>query len=292
MRQKGDSNARSSSRRPTPRQRQILELASLGLSDEQIAAQLSLSPRTIRFQLERLFRLLDVRSHDEAVTVLSDAQQPVRRPVDECPYPKPFPLHFAECPAYQARQVAALDDDSRPVTTVWTCRNLESTPIKGKEHRWYGACRVGDTIARRRWADAAGPERLHAINQILEELAPLTGPFARRLWELKAEQVRTMEANENPALTTRLLEALGRRFVDDLEGFLSRHRGVLEQFELAIDGCLTYARQLIDHVIQPGAPGDWDSRFDVLTRFPEDLWAESLATLGNFGTQAKRSWSG
>ena len=63
MRDKGYHDERSavvSSPRPTPYQQEILELASIGLSYDEIAARLSVSSRTIRFQLEKIFRLLGV----------------------------------------------------------------------------------------------------------------------------------------------------------------------------------------------------------------------------------------
>src|SRR5438132_5891293 len=94
MRDKGYHDERSavvSSPRPTRHQQEILELASIGLSYDEIAARLSVSSRTIRFQFEKIFRVLGVRSRSEAVAIWMDSKRQARRPVDECPYPKPFP---------------------------------------------------------------------------------------------------------------------------------------------------------------------------------------------------------
>src|SRR5690348_5150239 len=162
--------------KPTPRQQQILELASLGLSDGEIAARLNLSSRTLRFQIERIFRMFGVRSRSVAIAMWMDSKVQVQRPVDQCPYPKPFPDHFAECPAYQARQVIALDERSQPVGRIWTCQHLESQLMAKTEHRWYGGCVLGGIVGRKRWAEWAGPGVLHALNDLMHELAPVTGP--------------------------------------------------------------------------------------------------------------------
>jgi len=51
----------------TPRQEQILELASLGRSDKQIAASLGVSTHTVRTHLQRLYRTRSLSNRAEAV---------------------------------------------------------------------------------------------------------------------------------------------------------------------------------------------------------------------------------
>jgi DNA-binding CsgD family transcriptional regulator len=258
--------------RPTPRQRQILELAALGLSDEEIAARLKVSSRTVRFQLERIFRTLGVRGRAEAIAAWIALTDQSRRPVDECPYPKPFAEHFAECPAYEARQAVTLDERSRPTGRIWTCQHLESRLAARTEDRWYGACVLGDAVDRQRWAEWIGADRTHVLNQLIHELAPATGPFAQRLWELKGEQARALERNEDTGPATELMEALASRFIDYLESFLNWHRSQLGRNQLPIDECLSYAQRLIDRVLDKASPGSWDERFDALVSFPKDVW--------------------
>ena len=52
----------------------MLELASIELSDNEIAARLNLSPRSIRFQLEGIFRMLGVRNRSEAIAIWVDSK--------------------------------------------------------------------------------------------------------------------------------------------------------------------------------------------------------------------------
>jgi DNA-binding CsgD family transcriptional regulator len=50
-----------------PRERQVLGLAASGLTNAQIAAQLFLSPNTVKYHLARAYRTLGVATRDEAV---------------------------------------------------------------------------------------------------------------------------------------------------------------------------------------------------------------------------------
>ncbi len=259
--------------KPTPRQQQILGLASIGLSDNEIASRLNMSSRAIHFQLEKIFRMFGVRSRPVAITMWMDSKGQPRRPVDECPYPKPFPDHFAGCPAYAARQVANLNQTSWPEGSIWTCQHLEGRVVSKTAHRWYGACVLGDTVSRKRWAERAGPDRLRTLNQLLHELAPVSGPFAQRLWELKGDQVRALEQRQDPKPAARLMAALAGRFMGDIETVLNRRRRLLEQNQLAINECLNLARRQIDRVLEQDSSAAWDNRFDVLMRFPEDVWS-------------------
>ena len=272
----------------TPRQKLMLELASIELSDDEIAARLNLSPRSIRFQLERIFGMLGVRNRSEAIATLMDSKRRAPRPIDECPYPKPFPANFEECPGYQALQVVTPDERSRPAGRIWTCRHLEGRLMAKTRHRWYGACVLGDTAGRKRWAERAGPDRLRTLNHLLHELAPVTASFAQRLWELKGDQVRALGQKQDPKPATLLMESVAARFLGDIEAFLDRRRRLLEQNQLAIDECLNLARRQIDRVLDPGSPAEWDNRFDVLMRLPEDVWSASLLKSRESAIQAAR----
>jgi len=291
MRDKGNNDKASTTLGPpklTPRQQQMLGLASIGLSDDEIGARLKISPRSIRFQLEKIFRMFGVRSRSEAIALWMDSKRQVQRPVDECPYPKPFPDEFEECPGYASLQVVTPDERSRPTGRIWTCRHLEGRLMAKTEHRWYGACVLGDTVGRKRWAERAGPNRLRTVNHLLHELAPVSGLFAHRLWELKGDQVRALEQKQDPKPATRLMGALAARFMGDIETFLDRRRRLLEQNQLAIDECLNLARRQIDRVLEQDSPAAWDNRFDVLMRLPEDVWSASLSNSRESAIQATR----
>src|SRR5438874_865994 len=111
------------------------------------------------------------------------------RPDDECPYPKPFSEYFDDCPAFQARQFIPLDTLYQPLEPVLTCRHLETRSMT-QRHRWYGACALGSSDARSRWARQVGVARLDRIRAMQRELGAAIAPYTTRLWELKGQQLR------------------------------------------------------------------------------------------------------
>ena len=53
----------------SPRESQVLDLASLGLTNAQIAASLGVTSHAVKFHLARIFRKLGVMNRTEAVGV-------------------------------------------------------------------------------------------------------------------------------------------------------------------------------------------------------------------------------
>src|SRR5207245_9292173 len=133
-----------------------LDRAAPGLSDEQLAQRLRVSHRTVRTHFENLFVDQGIRNRSQAIAIWSrrPTQGHKARPADECPYPKPFPPGFVECPAYEATQMVTLDISHRPLRAVWSCRHLESRLMPNNDYSWYGAGTIGDADARLRWRDA------------------------------------------------------------------------------------------------------------------------------------------
>src|ERR1700737_4105231 len=119
------------------------------------------------------------------------------RPDDECPYPKPFPADFDDCPAFQARQFIPLDTLYQPLEPVLTCRHLETRAMP-ERHRWYGGCALGDADARRRWARQVGVARLEKIRAVQAQLGRASAPYSQRLWALKGQQLRAVHDNADP----------------------------------------------------------------------------------------------
>jgi hypothetical protein len=84
------------------------------------------------------------------------------RPQNECPWPRPFPRGFRQCPAYVARAFVPVDTNERPLNPTITCAHLVGHPLPDRVGGWYAACALGDAAARLRWvSQAAGlPEDL------------------------------------------------------------------------------------------------------------------------------------
>jgi hypothetical protein len=75
------------------------------------------------------------------------------RPADECPWPRPFPEGFDQCPIYAARPYRATDSRDRPLPPVLTCLYLISRPFDQPKAGWYGACEIGDAAERRAYLE-------------------------------------------------------------------------------------------------------------------------------------------
>jgi hypothetical protein len=71
------------------------------------------------------------------------------RPGDECPWPRPFPQGFDQCPVFAPQAFSPTDSRDRPLPQVLTCRHLVSRPFEQGKVGWYGACEIGDAAARR-----------------------------------------------------------------------------------------------------------------------------------------------
>jgi DNA-binding CsgD family transcriptional regulator len=253
--------------RVTPRQAQILELAAAGLSDKQIARRLRVTHRTVRTHFENLFEDQGIRNRSQAIAIWSrrPTQGHKARPADECPYPKPFPPGFVECPAYQATQMVTLDISHRPLGAVWTCRHLESRLMPSTDYRWYGACAIGDAEARRRWSSAIGVDRLFEISQLRQEVSSLSGPYIQRLIDLKGAQQQAGPVSQQ-------IQGVVDEFMTEIMRLLQSRKAVLDELHLPLRAVLQLVRVAIDRFVEQGlTEPEWEVPDEVLTQFPDDI---------------------
>jgi hypothetical protein len=69
-------------------------------------------------------------------------------PDDACPYPRPFPEDFQECPTFERVTLSSIGATDEPARPNSTCANLTVGAYwDGTNHR-YGQCRLGDSAAR------------------------------------------------------------------------------------------------------------------------------------------------
>jgi len=195
----------------------------------------------------------------------------MRRP-DECPYPKPFPVDFDECPAYQPRQFIPLDTLYQPLDPVLTCRHLETRAL-AERHRWYAACALGDVEARRRWASQVGLERLERIRAVQRELGAAIAQYSKRLWELKGQQLRAIRDGHDPAPITIELRELAGQMAVELDQFLREHGAGFAEIDMPVDAARQLIHVAIDRFIdtQFAAEISIEVPDDVLKRFPEPV---------------------
>jgi DNA-binding CsgD family transcriptional regulator len=257
----------------TRRQAEVLDLAGSGLSDDEIEARLNLSSRSLRFVFEKVFQELGVRDRAEAVTVWSGAKAPPIRRADRCPYHRPFPDGFGDCPAYRAMRVASLDFAGRFTGSFWTCQHLEARVEPETEGGWYAGCAIGHGVDRERWAaEVAGPSRLQAMNRLAAEMLRLTAPLVESLLELKRRQRRALERDQDGAPITGEMERVRNRFLTELDDLLRRERDALEPHRLSRAACLDVARRAIDGLLADKTGPGWNVRYDILLGLPHEAW--------------------
>lgn len=193
-----------------------------------------------------------------------------QRPADRCPYPRPFPDDFHECPAYQPGMFVALDTGYRPMPAVWTCGHLDSAAIPQRRSRYYPLCRIGDQAARDGWVGSLRRERLVEIRAMSDELNPLLAELVTALWSAKADQLRSDAGSAEWTEATAKLRVLGDHFLTSLSAFLEERAERLLALGFPLDPCMRLFEDLIERwMAQPNAeaPVVADS---ALEAFPPD----------------------
>jgi len=171
------------------------------------------------------------------------------RPPDACPYPKPFPADFADCPAFQPRQFIPLDTLYQPLQPVLTCRHLETRALR-ERHRWYGACALGDAEARRRWATQVGTARLAMISELQREMGRAVRADMSQLWQVKGQQLQAYRAGTDAGIWTRQLRSLSDSALAELVAFLKTQSALLAEVGVPLEAMIQLTRLAFDQFIE------------------------------------------
>jgi hypothetical protein len=196
----------------------------------------------------------------------------MERPADECPYPKPFPAEFEGCPAFQARQFIPLDTMYQPLDPVLTCRHLETRAL-AQRHRWYAACALGDTDARRRWVKELGTIRLDRIRALQRQLGSVIEPFSAELWRLKGQQLRAFRDGRDTERVTQQLRELAGRMGQDSDKFIGENAEAFAAVDMPVDAARHLVHVAIDRFVemQFASEVSFEVPDDALQRFPEPV---------------------
>jgi len=175
--------------------------------------------------------------------------QSMARPTDACPYPKPFPADFDDCPAFQPRQFIPLDTLYQPLQPVVTCRHLEIRALNAR-HRWYGACALGDVEARQRWAKDVGSSRLARIRKLQAEMGRAIHSEMNRLWQVKGQQLQAYRANADAGALTHELQELSDRAIAHLMSFIEGHAAAFAEVGMPQDALVQLTKLSFDRFIE------------------------------------------
>jgi len=87
------------------------------------------------------------------------------RPLDECPFDRPFAVDFDQCPAYQPVLLEVLDSQEHSVGQIATCRHLSASHLPNQPG-FYARCGLGDAMQRTRWLTTAAGRGLLKVREI------------------------------------------------------------------------------------------------------------------------------
>ncbi|HEV1996986.1 MAG TPA: hypothetical protein VGR61_02505 [Candidatus Dormibacteraeota bacterium] len=156
------------------------------------------------------------------------------RPADECPYARPFPDDFHDCPAYAARRFVPFDSLHRPLQPVWTCNFLAPRRSGAAERGYYAACALGDGASRQRWVEEVRTERLARVVALQSATTSIANPYLTEIYAAKGRQLASKEDSlEASATLNRLLAQLEA----EVNAYIDAHRIEFEAASLPVDAC-------------------------------------------------------
>jgi PAS domain S-box-containing protein len=140
------------------------------------------------------------------------------RPLDECPFERPFPADFDRCPTSQPLLAPMADSTGQAVNPVWTCEHLSATKIPG-QHRYYGRCGLGDAPGRSRWLELARDHHLLDIRRLRVDFWSEAEPQISELIAAKAAVL----SGDSRAEPGRRLQGAVTALLDGLDAFAGRN---------------------------------------------------------------------
>jgi len=193
------------------------------------------------------------------------------RPTDACPYTRPFPAGFDDCPAYHPAWFTPLTTGYDAMTPVWTCTHLVAGALPAAAARFYGRCRLGDAQARAAWGQSLHAKRLAALRELSADLVEQTAALTAELMAAKGAQLQVQRDEDLRAAATARLERLSARWMTHLDGFLDRNGGALRALGFPPEAIRVLCVDLIDAWIAQEHSGPPEISAEALRLFPEDV---------------------
>lgn len=172
------------------------------------------------------------------------------RPVDACPFARPFPDEFAGCPAYHRQEFVALDMQYRFLRVLNTCRHLEARSLPDRLAGFYGACELGAPEERRAWVRQVQERRLDGIRAVGRDLAAATAALTQEMWAAKGDQLRALRAGEPVEHHSARLARVVRDYERRAATFLRRRRPELRALDLPEEACVELIHEVLVDFVQ------------------------------------------
>jgi hypothetical protein len=192
------------------------------------------------------------------------------RPTDECPYHRPFPEDFDDCPAYAARRYVPFDSLHHPLRPIWTCNFLSPRRAANRAHGYYASCTLGDAADRLAWVESLRGERLAQVTRLQRQTAAVAEPFLAEVYAAKARQ---LEATGTRLGATAELEVLLRRVEAKIAEFIDDNRAEFEAAGLPADPCKEVMTLAVRAALERRHLGSvsFEPPDDLLQKFPVEI---------------------
>jgi hypothetical protein len=192
-------------------------------------------------------------------------------PADGCPYPRPFPPGFHDCPAHQPAYFIALTTGYEPMKPVWTCSRLVPGNVPGIPARFYGRCRIGDLERRLAWVEGLHAQRLATLRELSLELTGATATIAAELMSAKGAQLQAEPDTDEHAAATLRLRAVCDRWLRLFVAFLERHDASLRSIDFPPEALRTLIDEMLDEWIAQPHTAPPEISDEMMQLFPEDV---------------------
>lgn len=189
-------------------------------------------------------------------------------PADRCPYPKPFPDDFRDCPAYQPVRFIPLDTRYRPLRAVWSCAHLE---IASVGHQPYTACRLGTAEERVAWSRRMRADRLERWRAIAREFGEALKEPIADVYAAKAEQLEALGTEGSRAAARKLRDAVARMLELDFR-LMDERASELEEIGFPVDAMKVVTQHAMNALThRPTVYGAYAPPAELLAPFSDDI---------------------
>jgi len=189
-------------------------------------------------------------------------------PANRCPYPKPFPDDFGDCPAYQPVRFIPLDTRYRPLRPVWSCAHLE---IGYEGELPYTACRLGSETERADWVARIRADRLERWRVVARDFGEALKEPIAAVYAAKAEQLEALGTAGSADAERRLRERVDEFLALDFQ-LMDERAAEVESIGFPVDAMKVVTQDAMQALTQrPTVYGTYAPPAELLAPFSDDI---------------------
>ena len=193
-------------------------------------------------------------------------------PADRCPFIRPFPHGFTDCPTYQPSQYVALSTHYEAMEPIWSCNHLEVSELTAGSHRHYARCRLGTEADRAAWVTTMRADRIEALRRTGEELAAIGAGLGAELVAAKGRQLQQRWGSPEFDAATAELQAAAQAWLTAADAFLEEKAGALAVMGITPTATSDLLHELLEGYVDQRTAETPTVTEAMLERFPREQW--------------------